>query len=266
MVSPAFSPDLENSFGNDFSENVFLMNLNSNPSPISEFNPICNPLIPSPPILQRFDPADEMGFDFSMSYSENLTPLPPFPPSYLMPTMPDSPISYQPVSWPMASNPLTFGQNQHQDEPFMLSMFETPVPVVDDNNVFLNPNEMMQAYVQNSSKADLLFPEFEERMEGNEFERPFSSAVQEQVFEPASEGVHECDMNAPPHHIDYIESLMGAFTSSADQSSAISDTASPASLPAFDVLLHPLPCSGPFHVSPSATYFLSSWEEFSDMI
>ncbi|XP_073015922.1 transcription factor MYB61-like [Primulina eburnea] len=259
MVSPAFSPNLENSFCNGFSENVFLMNLNNNPNPDSEINPICNPLISSPPILQGFGPADELGFDFGMSYTENLAPLPPFPPSYFIPTVLDSPISYQPVSWPMASNPLSFGQNQHQDT------FETPVSVGDDNKVFLNPNEVMQAYVQESPRAHPIFPEFKETIEGNEFGRPFSSAVQERIFEPASLGFHECGMNVPPHHIDYIESLMGAFTSSADQSSAISDTASPASPPAIDDPLPPLPCSGPFHVSPSPT-FLSSWEELSDMI
>ncbi|XP_075480576.1 uncharacterized protein LOC142521234 [Primulina tabacum] len=255
MVSPAtFSPVLENPCGGDFSENLYLMNVNNNPNPNSEIDPICNRLIPSPPILQGFCPADDLGFDSTMSYNEKLSPFPPAPM--------DSVISQQLFSWPMASNFESFRQNHHQvlnqDDTFMLSTFENPSTELLDGNKFFSPNERLQDYVQDLPMADPIFPKFD----GTEFGIPFSSAVQEQVFGPVSEGVYECDMNAAPlRHIDYVEPLRGAFTSST-QSSTVSDIASP---PAFDDLLPPLPCSSPFHVSPSATAFLSSWDEISSI-
>ncbi|XP_073128502.1 uncharacterized protein [Henckelia pumila] len=218
----------------EFSENnLYMMNAVNinNPNPNSETDPLI--------ILQ--------GFDFAMSYTtdQKLTPLPPI--SFSIPaTVPqlDSAVSYL---QPLSSNLQTFGQNQHkvpnnyQDHDNCSFMFMSST--TSDKEIF-SPNEILQqaAYLQDNipilmSAGDPLF----------ESGMPFSSAVSEGVL------YDQCDMNAaaPPHHIDYVESLMAAFTSSENQSSATSD----------DDLLPPLPCSGPFHVSPSATALLSCWDE-----
>lgn len=229
--STTFSPNLPNSTPNSSSENSYMMDPNNNLIPNAQMDQMIpntqTPTLPPMP-LQGFDPF-ESRVDQVMNFNANLVPIP-------QPSVPislDSSVSDLP-SWPFSCNPPLIDQNQHQilkqDESLMFG-FHNSTPN------FLNSKPEMLVYDQDSAMLDALMPELGEQvLDPNDGLSGFPSGLDSRY------------MPLHPNHIKNIASLMASFASE-PPSAATSSPPSGSSLP-------PLPCGGPFLVSPNLA---STW-------